>query len=91
MNWEKQEILNIKAKAQGFLNQRNFMIQETMENSRDGEYVLFSNRDESVKILVQFLPSYDLIVQYYSKPVSRAINFLLGREVKQRMLSIKKN
>jgi hypothetical protein len=89
MSWEKQQIKTILKKTANYFTQKKFEIHEKVENSRDGGYVLYSNRNETTKVLVRFLPYYDIEIQYFATPLKSFWNFFLNREVQFQQMSIK--
>lgn len=89
MNWEKQQISRILKKTTNYFTEKKFEIHEKVENSRDGGYVLYSNKSETIKVMIRFLPYYDVEIQYFEKPLKYFLKFLLNREVQFQHISIK--
>ena len=81
-DWENTEIEEIRKKMDSFLSGKNIEFLYSIKNSRDGGYVLYSNKKRTIEVYVFFLPDYDLEIHYRRSLMECILTFFAKNQLK---------
>lgn len=64
-SWEEKQIIMIRKTVDSYFHKKCFTVKEILKNTRDGGYVGYTNKIESLEIKFFFLPSYEIEILYH--------------------------
>ncbi|QLG44903.1 hypothetical protein [Costertonia aggregata] len=88
IDWEQKQIQIIRGTVETLLLSKKYHLDEIVTNNRDGGYVKYVNKTETIEILFLFLPDYDVLINCYEPRMKSLIKFLLTKRINKKNISI---
>ncbi len=89
LSWEQTQINTILEITSPFMHERNFILEEVIKNNRDGGYVSFRNRYDTINVTITFLPNLDILIYYKINVFKFLIRSIFRMNKKEKVLSIR--